>query len=102
MDGGGAGPFRVTQYIHGKEIDLAPNQFYYDAHPQLKKVIFPFYQQDAAAYNAYQTGAVDATAVPVSTFANDKKHPDFHHEPQLSINYYSMNYLAKPSNNLRV
>jgi oligopeptide transport system substrate-binding protein len=102
MDGGGAGPFRVTQYVHGKEIDFAPNQFYYDAHPQLKKVIFPFYQQDAAAYNAYQTGAVDATGVPVSTFANDKKHPDFHQEPQLWINYYTMNYLVKPFDNLQI
>ena len=101
-DGGGAGPFRVTKYTHGKEIDFAPNQFYYDTHPQLQKVIFPFYSQDAAAYNAYQTGAVDATGVPISTFANDKKHPDFHQVPQLWINYYTMNYLAKPFDNIQI
>src|SRR5258708_19613359 len=29
--GGGAGPFRVTQYIHGKAIDFAPNINYYDS-----------------------------------------------------------------------
>ena len=102
MDGGGAGPFRVTKYTHGKEIDFAPNQFYYGSHPQLQKVIFPFYPQDAAAYNAYQAGAVDVTGVPVSTFATDKKHPDFHQVPQLWINYYTMNYLAKPFDNIQI
>src|SRR5215469_12301846 len=52
--GGGAGPFRVTQYTHGKEIDFAPNPNYYDALPQLRRVIFPFYPQEEAAYRAYQ------------------------------------------------
>ena len=102
MDGGGAGPFRVTQYTHGKEIDFAPNQFYYGPHPQLQKVIFPFYTQDAPAYNAYQAGTLDATGVPVSTYATDKKRPDFHQVPQLWINYYTMNYLAKPFDNIQI
>jgi oligopeptide transport system substrate-binding protein len=102
MDGGGAGPFRVTRYTHGKEIDFAPNQFYYGPHPQLQKVIFPFYAQDAPAYNAYQAGTLDATGVPVSTFAQDKKRPDFHQVPQLWINYYTMNYLAKPFDNIQI
>ena len=101
-DGGGAGPFRVTKYIHGKEIDFAPNQYYYDPHPQLQKVVFPFFSQDAAAYNAYQAGTADATGVPVSTFAADKTRSDFHQVPQLWINYYSMNYLAKPFDNLKI
>ncbi len=102
IDGGGAGPFHVTKYTHGKEIDFAPNQFYYNAHPQLQKVIFPFYPQDAAAYNAYQAGKADATGVPISTFANDRKHPDFHQVPQLWINYYTMNYLTKPFDNIQI
>jgi len=102
VDGGGAGPFRVSQYIHGKEIDFVPNHYYYDALPQLEKVVFPFYTEDAPAYNAYQKGTVDVTGVPISTFANDKKRPDFHQVPQLWINYYSMNYLAKPFDNLQI
>ncbi|HLX57325.1 MAG TPA: peptide ABC transporter substrate-binding protein [Ktedonobacteraceae bacterium] len=101
-NGGGAGPFRITNYTRGKEIDFAPNHFYYDVPPQLEKVIFPFYAQDAAAYNAYQKGVVDASGVPVSTFANDKKRMDFHQVPQLWINYYTMNYLVKPFDNIQI
>lgn len=100
--GGGAGPFKVTQYIHGKEIDFAPNANYYDAQPQLRKVIFPFYPQAAAAYQAYQTGKADTSGVPVSVYASDKKRPDFHQVPQLWINYYTMNYLVKPFDNIHI
>ena len=102
MDGGGAGPFRVMQYVHGKEIDFVFNPNYYDAQPQFRKVIFPFYPQAAAAYNAYMRGTVDWTGVPLSTFASDKKRADFHQVPQLWINYYTMNYLVKPFDNIQI
>lgn len=101
-EGGGAGPFKVTQYIHNKEIDFAPNTNYYGPQPQLHKVIFPFYPQVAAAYNDYQKGRVDTTGIPVSTFASDKKRPDFHQVLQLWINYYTMNYLVKPFDNIQI
>lgn len=102
MFGGGAGPFRVTQYIHGKEIDFAPNPNYYDALPQLQRVVFPFYPQAESAYQAYQDGRVDYTGVPIANFANDKKRADFHQVPQLWINYYTMNYLVKPFDNIHI
>jgi peptide/nickel transport system substrate-binding protein/oligopeptide transport system substrate-binding protein len=102
MLGGGAGPFRVTQYIHGKEIDFAPNTNYYNALPQLHKVVFPFYPRAEAAYQAYQNGQVDSTGVPIANFATDKKRADFHQVPQLWINYYTMNYLVKPFDNIHI
>src|SRR5579875_80892 len=101
-EGGGAGPFKVTQYTPGKEIDFAPNTNYYGPQPQLHKVIFPFYPQAVAAYNNYQTGRVDMTGIPVATFTSDKKRPDFHQVPQLWINYYTMNYLVKPFDNIQI
>ncbi|HJT57838.1 MAG TPA: peptide ABC transporter substrate-binding protein [Ktedonobacteraceae bacterium] len=100
--GGGAGPFKVTQYIHNKEIDFAPNTNYYGPQPQLRKVVFPFYPQVAAAYTDYQAGRVDTTGIPVSTFASDKKRTDFHQILQLWINYYTMNYLVKPFDNIQI
>ena len=100
--GGGAGPFRVTQYIHGKEIDFAPNHNYYGTLPQLQKVIFPFYPAEEAAYQAYQKGQVDVTGVPVTAFSQDKTHADFQQVPQLWINYYTMNYLVKPFDNIHI
>lgn len=101
-EGGGTGPFKVTQYVHDKEIDFAPNTNYYDAQPQLRKVLFPFYPQVDAAYSAYQAGKVDTTGIPVSTFGGDKKRSDFHQVPQLWINYYTMNYLVKPFDNIDI
>src|SRR5215472_3529677 len=47
-EGGGSGTWKMQQYIHGKEIDFVPNPNYYGPKPQLKKVIFPFYQQPGA------------------------------------------------------
>jgi len=100
--GGGDGPFRVTQYTHGKEIDFAPNPNYYDKLPQLQRVIFPFYPQADTAYQAYQAGRVDLTGVPIANIGNDKKRSDFHEVPQLWINYYTMNYLVKPFDNIHI
>ncbi len=100
--GGGAGPFKVLQYVHGKEIDFGPNPNYYDALPQLQKVIFPFYPQAEAAYQAYQNDQVDMTGVPVANFDNDKKRSDFHQIAQLWINYYTMNYLVKPFDSINM
>lgn len=100
--GGGAGPFKVTKYVHGKEIDFAPNPNYYDPLPQLQRVVFPFYPQAQAAYQAYQDGRVDVTGIPIANFAIDKKRSDFHQVPQLWINYYTMNYLVKPFDNIHI
>jgi oligopeptide transport system substrate-binding protein len=102
VDGGGAGPFRVAQYIHGKEIDFAFNPNYYDPQPQLRRVILPFYPQAASAYNDYLRGLVDWTGVPVATYASDRKRGDFHQAPQLWIDYYTMNYLVKPFDNIQI
>ncbi len=100
--GGGAGPFKVMQYVHGKEIDFVPNSNYYNALPQLQKVVFPFYPQAEAAYQAYQNGQVDMTGVPIANFNVDKKRSDFHQIPQLWINYYTMNYLVKPFDSINI
>jgi oligopeptide transport system substrate-binding protein len=100
--GGGAGPFRVTKYAHGKEIDFAPNPNYYHLLPQLQRVVFPFYPQAQAAYQAYQDGRVDVTGVPIANLATDEQRSDFHQVPQLWINYYTMNYLVKPFDNIHI
>ena len=101
-EGGSSGPFKISRDTQGQEIDFVPNTNYYGPQPQLKKVVFPFYQQPDNAYHAYQVGQADITGVPVSTFASDKKRKDFYQVPQLWINYYSMNYLVKPFDNINI
>ena len=82
-EGGSSGPFKISRDTQGQEIDFVPNTNYYGPQPQLKKVVFPFYQQPDNAYHAYQVGQADITGVPVSTFASDKKRKDFYQVPQL-------------------
>ena len=101
-EGGSSGPFKVSQYTHGQEIDFVPNTDYYGPTPQLHKVVFSFYQQPDTAYHDYLTGKLDTTGVPVSTFSADMKRKDFHLLPLLWTNYYAMNYLTKPFDNIRI
>ena len=101
-EGGGAGPFRLVQDIHGQEIDFAPNKNYYDPKPQLLHVRVAFYHQASDAYQAYQHGTIDMTGVPQTTLASARKRKDFYQIPQLWINYYTMNYLVKPFDNIHI
>ncbi|HLI09934.1 MAG TPA: peptide ABC transporter substrate-binding protein [Ktedonobacteraceae bacterium] len=100
--GGGAGPFKVLQYVHGQKIEFVPNHNYYGALPQLQKVIIPFYSTPDQTYQAYLQGQVQTTGVPLSIFGSDKKRSDFHEVPQLWIDYYTMNYLVKPFDNIDI
>jgi peptide/nickel transport system substrate-binding protein/oligopeptide transport system substrate-binding protein len=102
--GGGAGPWMVSKYVHGKEIDFVPNPNYYGPKPQLKKVIMPFYKVRDTAYRAYQTGQLDDSPVPSAQLASAKSLPNgqYHRVPQLWIAYYTMNYLVKPFDNIKI
>ncbi|GER89414.1 hypothetical protein KDW_35760 [Dictyobacter vulcani] len=101
-EGGGAGPFKVATYAHRSHIDFVPNKKYYNAQPQLQKVSYVFYQTGQEAYQAYTNHQLDMTGVPMNTFASDMKRTDFHQIPQQWINYYAMNYLAKPFDNIHI
>lgn len=100
--GGGAGPFVVKQYVHGQKIAFVPNPYYYGPKPQLRSVVFPFYTQQAAAYNDYAAGKVDTAGVPLAALPDITRRPDFHQIPQLWINYYTMNYKVPPFDNISI
>ncbi len=101
-EGGSSGPFKLAQYVHGKQLDFVANANYYKKQPQLQRIRLIFYASPADAYQAYLSGQVDTTGVPISTFAADKKRKDFVQTPLLWINYYTMNYLAKPFDNIHI
>jgi peptide/nickel transport system substrate-binding protein/oligopeptide transport system substrate-binding protein len=101
--GGGAGPFIVKNYAHGKEIDFVPNPNYYDKGPQLKEIRYVFYKEADTAYRAYQAAQIDSAGVPSTDLAAAKQLTnEFHSVPQLWINYYTMNYLVKPFDNIKI
>ena len=101
-EGGGAGPFKVAQYTHRAGIDFIPNLNYYNQHPQLQKVTFTLYHSADQAYQDYQNNKLDMTPVPPSLFASNQKNQQFHQVPLLWINYYSMNYLIPPFDNIHI
>ena len=105
-EGGGDGPFKVASYNHSSQIVFVPNSNYYGSHPQLQKVIMPFYKEVATAYQAYQADQVSATGTygfPTTYLPQARQHPaEFHLAPQLNINYYAMNYLVKPFDNIHI
>ena len=104
-EGGGAGPFEVQSYTHGTNIVLVPNPNYYGPHPQLTKLIYPFYKQVATNFEAYQAGQTDyAQSIPTADLATAKALPNNQYQlvPQLWIQYYTMNYLVKPFDNIHI
>lgn len=101
-EGGGAGPFKVAQYVHGQMIRFVPNTHYYNKQPQLQNVKMVFFHSTDEAYNAYLGHQVDMTEVPLSTLASVRQNKDFHQVPQSWINYYTMNYLVKPFDNVKI
>jgi len=101
--GGGSGPFMIKKYARGQEIDLVPNPNYYGNKPQLKELVFPFYKDGNTAYKAYQTGTIDFATVPVQQLAGAKQLTnEFKSVPQLATFYWSMNYLVKPWDNIKI
>ncbi len=100
--GGGAGPFKVLHYIHNKEIDLVPNTNYYDAQPQLKELIFPFYKEADTTIKDYLVNRTDDASIPLADYTTDKTRPDFNRHLILAINYYTMNYNHKPFDNVQI
>ena len=103
-EGGGDGPWKVSEYLHSRQIVFVPNPNYYGPKPQLTKLIYPFYGNEDAVYQAYQAGQADLAGVPPSEIADAKVLPYHQYQqiPQLWIDYYTMNYLVKPFDNIHV
>jgi oligopeptide transport system substrate-binding protein len=101
---GGAGPFMVQSWTHGTNITFVPNPNYYGAKPQLTKLVYPFYKQLDTNFKAYQAGQTDYSGVPSADLATAKALPNNQYSlvPQLWINYYTMNYLVKPFDNIHI
>ncbi|GCE49491.1 peptide/nickel transport system substrate-binding protein/oligopeptide transport system substrate-binding protein [Thermosporothrix hazakensis] len=102
-EGVGAGPFVVSKYNKGAEIIFERNTNYYGDKPQLKKVVYHFYQNADTAYKAYESGQLHTAGVPAPQTDRAKNlKGQFHTEPYLSILFYKINYLAKPFNNIKI
>src|SRR5260370_8077046 len=86
-------------------MPFVPNPNYYGPHPQLTKLVYPFYKDTSTNFKAYQAGQTDyAINVPTADLATARALPNnqFMLVPQLYLNYYTMNYLVKPFDNIHI
>ncbi len=102
-EGGGAGPFKLES-LNSKKIVLLPNANYYGPKPQINKLIIPIYPESSDGYKAYQAGQVDYLInFPIKLVPEARRYPkEYGQTPALQINYYAMNYLSKPFNNIHI
>lgn len=101
-EGGGTGPWKVQTYDNAG-ITFVPNPYYYGPKPQLSKVIMPYYKDLSTGYKAYETGQADYATVPTTEAASaSQKANEFYKVPQLWINYFGLNYLTKPFDNIHI
>lgn len=101
----GTGPFYVRRIQHSKEIDLAPNPYYWRGKPKLSLLRVLFFQNPVTAYNSYRTGGLDVMGA--QQFPSDKLHsarqlPNFHQVAQLATTYLTPNEKKPPFNNVHV
>jgi oligopeptide transport system substrate-binding protein len=103
-EGGGSGPWIVSKYVHNQEIDFTPNINYFGAKPQLRLVARPFYKVDETAYRAYTSGTLSYALVPEDQIPQAKalSNNQYYQAPTLVTAYYTMNYLVKPFDNIKV
>jgi oligopeptide transport system substrate-binding protein len=93
---GGSGPFKVQEYTHSKQIVFVPNPNYWGPKPQLGKIVYQFFKAADTTYQVYLTNGLDSTGIPIADLASAKTRSDYHQDPLLAINYYTMNYQQKP------
>ncbi len=105
-DNGGQGtdgPFVLQSWNHNKNITFVPDPKYYGQKPQLSQLQFVFYKSTKTQYEVYQANQLDATNnIPAENLQQAEQSKEFVKVPQLSIQYFAMNYLVKPFDNIHI
>ncbi|GCF07774.1 peptide ABC transporter substrate-binding protein [Dictyobacter arantiisoli] len=102
QEGAGSGPFKVESYSHTTGIQLVRNDNYSGPKPKLSRLSVDFYKNEDGMYKAYQAKQLDFTFVPTADVANVNSRPDYSATDVLTIRYLSLNYLAKPFDNIKI
>jgi ABC-type transport system substrate-binding protein len=98
----GIGPFRVARWVHGREIDLVPNRYYWRGVPHLRGITVLFVPDANRAYALYRRGAVDvmgAAQFATAHLAGVQGLADLHEQAQLFTEFLTPNERVAPFNN---
>src|SRR5437660_7697066 len=103
--GGGDGPFKGQSYSHSVGLTVVANSNYYGPQPKLQKIEFNQSGDTDTTFKAFEAGQFDYASVPPASLAtvraDSKMSKELHDNPLLVIRYLSMNYLAKPFDNIK-
>lgn len=103
QEGAGDGPYKVVSYSHTTGLTLVPNPNYYGAKPKIQKLEFLQSGDSAGTRKAYLNGQFDfSTTLPPADLPTDRQRRDFVTNPLPVIRYLTMNYLAKPFDNVHI
>ncbi len=70
------GPFKPSEYVEKDRLVLVPNpQYSLPEKAKVEKLVLRYIEDPAVALNAYRTGEIDATEVPVTQLDTIKKDP---------------------------
>ncbi|GCE45661.1 peptide/nickel transport system substrate-binding protein/dipeptide transport system substrate-binding protein [Thermosporothrix hazakensis] len=102
-EGNISGPWLLHKYNRKVDIQFVPNPNYYGPKPQLKKLVIAFYKDRGVDYRAYQSGQLHTATVPAPNIAKAREQKnEFRQVLNQVISYYSMNYLVKPFDNIKI
>jgi peptide/nickel transport system substrate-binding protein len=100
----GTGPFRMTKYVDGQVMELAPNEGYWQGKPKLDKLVLLPMPEPASRLAGLQSGTIDWAEVPPPNAVSQLKETGFQviTGPYPHIITYQLNMDKAPFNDVRV
>ncbi|MBB6729666.1 peptide ABC transporter substrate-binding protein [Cohnella zeiphila] len=104
------GPFKITTWKHGNEIDLVPNENYYAKDEvKLQKVHFVMVKNSATELKMYQTGQLNYSGFPTGEIPIEQiaklqqtNKDELRIKPIASTYYYNFNTTKEPFDNANI
>lgn len=100
----GTGPFKMTKYVDGQVMELAPNEIYWQGKPKLDKLVLLPMPEPASRLAGLQSGTIDWAEVPPPNAAAQLKDAGFQviTGPYPHVITYQLNMYKPPFNDVRV
>jgi len=101
----GTGPYKLSKWDHGNEIDMVANENYRGPAPKAKNLVFKWNKDATARWNELQAGTADGIEyVGPGDFAAIEANKDFklYAIPPVNILYLGINSTVKPFDNVKV
>lgn len=100
----GTGPFRITKYVDGQVMEMAPNETYWRGKPKLDKLVIMPMPEPATRLAALQAGDVDWAELPPPDALRQLRASNFQivMGPYPHVNTYWLNLLEGPLTDVRI